>query len=212
MNQIEPMVFVVDDDASVRRSLERLLRSEGLHVLTFAEPQAFLHYHLPEAPCCLLLDVEMPGLNGLELQQALLQRKIPLPVIFLTGHGNVPHAVQAMKAGAKDFLTKPFDPMHLLDVVRHALASDAQAYRQRQEATALRQRAAALSAREREVMQLVVSGLLNKQVGSRLGVTEKTVKVHRGQVMRKMQAGSLAELVHMSAKLSVVDLIRPDQQ
>jgi FixJ family two-component response regulator len=197
------MVYLVDDDPAVRKSLERLLRADGLQVQTFATPQAFLRAELPEAPGCLILDVELPELNGLALQQTLIQRGFSMPVIFLTGHGDIPMTVQAMKAGAQDFLLKPFDAERLLAAVHTAVTADEQAYRQRQEAALLRQRATALSTREREVMSLVVSGLMNKQVGSRLGVTEKTIKVHRGQVMRKMQADSLADLVRMSEKIGM---------
>jgi FixJ family two-component response regulator len=198
-----PVVFVVDDDPSIRKALGRLLRSAGLRAEAFASAQEFLAYEPPNAPGCLVLDVQMPGLNGLELQRTLEEENVRLPIVFITGHGDIPMSVRAMKAGATDFLPKPFDDQNLLDAVRQAVAKDAQARRQRADFSVLQERVESLSPREREVLGLVVSGMLNKQIGHMLGVTEKTIKVHRGQVMRKMQAGSLAELVRMAQKLDI---------
>jgi RNA polymerase sigma factor (sigma-70 family) len=197
------VVFVVDDDPSVRRALGRLLRSAGLGAEAYASAQEFLAQERPDAPGCLVLDVQMPGLNGLELQRTLDEEHVCLPIVFITGHGDIPMSVHAMKAGAVDFLPKPFDDQNLLDAVRQAIAKDTQARRQRADFSVLQERIASLTPREREVLELVVTGMLNKQIGHRLGVTEKTVKVHRGQVMRKMQAGSLAELVRMAQKLDI---------
>lgn len=201
MTDAAPIVFVVDDDASVRNALSRLLGAAGLRAEAFASAQEFLRYDRPDAPCCLVLDVQMPGLNGLELQHALGEVSIGLPIIFITGYGDIPMSVRAMKAGAVDFLPKPFDDGDLLDAVRKAIAKDVQAGRERAEVSEIRRRAGSLTPREREVMALVVGGMLNKQIGRVLGVTEKTIKVHRGQVMRKMRAGSLAELVRLAEKV-----------
>ncbi len=200
MTDAASVVFVVDDDASVRKALSRLLRSAGLRVETFASAQEFLLYDRPDASGCLVLDVQMPGLDGLELQRALNEANVSLPVIFITGHGDIPTSVRAMKAGAVNFLPKPFDDQDLLGAVRQAIAADGQARRERAEACAIRRRAASLPPRELEVMALVVDGTPNKQIGQVLGVTEKTVKVHRSQVMRKMEAGSLAELIRLAEK------------
>jgi FixJ family two-component response regulator len=196
-------VFVVDDDASVRVALQRLLWSEGFRVESFATAEAFLAASLPDTPGCLLIDLQMPGLNGLDLQAAVAARDSSLPVVFLTGHGDVPTSVSAMKAGAVDFLTKPFDEAELLHAVRQALRQHA-ALRDRERGSALaRQQVARLTHREREVLELVVQGKLNKQVAHALGITEKTVKAHRARVMEKLQAGSLAELVQVSSRLGI---------
>jgi FixJ family two-component response regulator len=203
MTKVAPIVFVVDDDASIRRALARLLRADGLSVTTFASAQEFLHHGRPAAPACLVLDVRMPELDGLELQRSLNEANSALPIVFITGHGDIPMSVRAMKAGAVDFLPKPFDDQELLSAVRQAIAKDQQGRRERANTAALRERAESLTAREHEVMALVVSGLLNKQIGHRLGVSEKTIKVHRGQAMRKMRAGSLAELVRMAEKIGI---------
>jgi FixJ family two-component response regulator len=198
-----PSVVVVDDDPSVRRALGRLLAAAGFRPVAFASAEDFLRHPLPEGPACAVLDVSMPGLDGLQLQRALQERRAGLPVVFLTGHGDIPMTVRAMKAGAVDFLPKPCNSRDLLAAVGLALEHGARARREAAEAAALRERAEALSPREREVMALVVTGMLNKQVAHRLGVAEKTVKVHRAQVMHKMGAGSLAELVRMAARLGM---------
>jgi len=193
-------VFVVDDDISVRESLEGLLRSAGWRVETFVSAADFLAYPRTNVPCCLVLDVSLPDLNGLELQQRLNDRR-GVPIVFITGHGDIPMSVRAMKAGATEFLTKPFKPDALLDAVRGAIEGSAAALSRETELKTLRESYAALSRREREVMALVVSGKLNKQVGGALGISEITVKAHRGRVMRKMKAGSFADLVKMAATL-----------
>jgi FixJ family two-component response regulator len=198
-----PVVFVVDDDPSVRKALGRLLRSAGLRAEAFASAQEFLAHERPDAPGCLVLDVQMPGLNGLELQRTLEEENVHLPIVFITGHGDIPMSVHAMKAGAADFLPKPFDDQNLLDAVRQAVAKDTQARRQRADFSVLQERVESLTTREREVLELVVNGMLNKQIGHKQGVTEKTIKVHRGQVMRKMQAGSLADLVRIAQMLDI---------
>ena len=196
------IVFVVDDDVSVRESLELLIKAAGWQPETFASAQAFLARSRPTVPCCLVLDVTLPGLSGLELQQRLVERT-DMPIIFITGHGDVPMSVQAMKAGAVEFLTKPFTNDVLLDAIGGAIERSRTAVRQESEMRVLRSAYASLTPREREVMALVVSGLLNKQVGGELGISEITVKAHRGQVMRKMKADSLPELVTMAARLGL---------
>ena len=196
------IVFVVDDDVSVRESLELLIKSSGWQPETFASAQEFLSRPRVSRPCCLLLDVTLPGLTGLELQQQLADR-VDMPIIFITGYGDVPMSVKAMKAGAVEFLTKPFKDDMLLDAIRGAIERSRTALRQDSETRVLRDCYASLTPRERQVMALVVSGLLNKQVGGELGISEITVKAHRGQAMRKMEARSLADLVTMAAKLRV---------
>jgi len=202
MPDVASIVFVVDDDVSVRESLELLIRSAGWHPETFASAQAFLSRSRPIVPSCLVLDVTMPGLNGLELQQRLAERT-DMPIIFITGHGDIPMSVRAMKAGAVEFLTKPFGEGALVDAIRDALSRSERVLRQAAEVQQLRDRYASLTPREREVMALVVSGLLNKQVAGELDISEITVKAHRGQVMRKMKAASLAGLVTMAARLGL---------
>ncbi len=201
MTDAIPTVFVVDDDISVRESLELLIRCAGWQAETFASAQEFLARPRAVAPSCLVLDVSMPGLNGLDLQQRVAVERADMPIIFITGHGDVPMSVQAMKAGAVEFLTKPFGDDILLTAIRNAIDRSRTAMSREAEIRALRDSYALLSRREREVMALVVSGRLNKQVGGELGISEITVKAHRGKVMRKMKAGSLADLVKMAAQL-----------
>jgi len=197
-----PVVFVVDDDISVRESLELLIESAGWRVELFASARDFLAHPRANVPCCLVLDVSLPDLNGLELQQRIAADRVELPIVFITGHGDIPMSVRAMKAGATEFLTKPFKDDALLDAIRNAIWRSTAALSRELELKTLRESYAALSRREREVMALVVSGKLNKQVGGELGISEITVKAHRGKVMRKMKAGSVADLVKMAGKLS----------
>ncbi|MGD0211883.1 MAG: response regulator [Terriglobales bacterium] len=201
MLHVIPVVFVVDDDVSVRESLELLIRTEGWQPQTFASAQEFLDHPRVPVPSCLVLDFSLPGLTGLDVQKRVADERNDMPIIFITGYGNVPITVQAMKAGAVEFLTKPFSDDVLLSAIRGALERSRVALSQEAEMRALRDRFTSLSQREREVMALVVSGLLNKQVGGELGISEITVKAHRGKVMQKMKADSLPDLVKMAAKL-----------
>jgi FixJ family two-component response regulator len=198
---ITPIVFIVDDDVSVRESLELLIRHEGWQPQSFPSAQEFLDRPKALVPSCLLLDISLPGLNGLELQKSLSVERKDIPIIFITGYGDVPKSVQAMKAGAVDFLTKPFHDEELLSAVRQAIERSRRALSRGSEIQELLERYALLTPRERQVMALVVSGLLNKQVGGQLGISEITVKAHRGQVMQKMKADSLATLVKIAGKL-----------
>jgi FixJ family two-component response regulator len=203
MTAAEAVVFVVDDDVGTRESLKNLIRSVGLRAETFASAQDFLRSTRPDAPSCLVLDVRLPGLSGLDLQKRMAEVEVAIPIVFISGHGDIPMSVQAMKAGAVEFLTKPFREQELLDAIQQALERDRNAREQRAETAELRSRYRLLTPREREVMALVVTGLLNKQVAGELGTSEASVKVHRQHVMEKMRARSLAALVRMADRVGV---------
>jgi RNA polymerase sigma factor (sigma-70 family) len=211
MKAVDPIIFVVDDDASVRKALKRLLTTAGLTVETFASAQEFLDRPRYDGPRCLVLDVRLPGLGGLDLQSQLTATNLRLPIIFITGHGDVPMSVRAMKAGAVDFLTKPFNDQDLLDAIQLAIERDRQIKQQRADVAEIHERVGTLTPREREVFALVVTGMLNKQIAAELGTSEKTIKVHRARVMKKMQAGSLADLVRLAERVGVTSLLTSDE-
>jgi len=212
MNEAGPMVFIVDDDQSVRRGLVSLLNSVGLNAMAFASAQEFLQHKRPDAPACLVLDVRLPDLSGLDLQRRLGQSDETIPIVFITGHGDIPMTVRAIKAGAVEFLTKPFKDQDLLDTIHQALKADRAAHEQRAKAAELRRRYDSLTAREREVMQLVITGRLNKQIAGELGTSEVTVKIQRGRVMHKMRAESVVDLLRMAETIAIIGTWHsPDQ-
>jgi len=210
MPRSDTLIAIVDDDLSIREGLRSLIRSAGWKAETFASAQEFLGRTGAEAPSCLVLDLQMPGLSGLDLQKRMAEVGLEIPIVFLTGHGNIPASVQAMKAGAVEFLTKPFDDQELLQAIQEAAARDQRSRKQHAEMRELRNRYESLTAREQQVMQQVASGLLNKLIAAELNITEFTVKIHRGHVMRKMRAGSLADLVRMADALGVRSRKDPD--
>jgi len=201
VKETKPTIFIVDDDPSVRESTELMLKSVGFNVKTFVSAQDFLKANLQEDLGCLILDVRMPGISGLDLQEKLVSAKTPLPVIFITGHGTVPMSVRAMKAGAVDFLQKPFEEQDLLDAINRAITQQRERKSKKDEADKLQQRLKALTSREYEVFSLLVTGMANKEIAHKLGTSERTVKAHRAQIMEKMNAGSLADLVRFAEKL-----------
>ena len=205
MREAESIVFIIDDDPLYRRSTERLVRSVGFDVQSFETARDFLSSRRPNVPSCLILDVRLPGLSGLDLQRVLTEAGVHIPIIFVTGHGDIPMSVQAMKAGAVEFLTKPFRDQALLDAIRQAIGRDRAARRQHARNADLRRRYESLKPREREVFKCVVSGMLNKQIADELGATERTVKFHRGNIMRKMQVKSVAELVRIAEVLGIAN-------
>jgi FixJ family two-component response regulator len=196
-------VFIIDDDASMRAAMQRLLKSVGLRAESFATPQEFLQRGLPDGPNCLVLDVRLPGMSGLDVQRRLIETGVQIPIIFITGHGDIPMTVKAMKSGAVEFLTKPFRDQDLLDAIQQALVRENETWQQNREIRKLKERYETLTAREREVMGLLISGMLTKQIASRLGISEVTAQVHRSQVMRKMSVNSPAELGRIAEKLKL---------
>jgi len=203
MTEPHSIVYVIDDDASVRDALKSLIRSVGLEVELFSSTQEFLRRKQPDVPSCLILDVRLPGKSGLDFQHELTEANIAIPIIFITAHGDIPMSVQAMKAGAVEFLTKPFRDQDLLDAIHVALDRNHERYQREVEIAALRKRFASLTPREREVLPLVVAGLPNKQIAAEIGTSETTIKVHRSQLMRKMAADSVADLVRMAEKMGI---------
>ena len=203
MTSSDTVVFVVDDDSSVRSALKRLIKSVGYKVITFISAQEFLEYDHPDIPSCLVLDIRMPGLSGLELQEKMVTQELTIPTIFITGHGNIPTSVRAMKAGAVDFLEKPFDDQVFLDAIHQAIEKDKKERLKKTEKSLIKQKVASLTPREYEVFALVITGMLNKQIAFELGTSEKTIKVHRARVMQKMSAQSLADLVRLAEKAEV---------
>lgn len=201
----EPLIFVIDDDVSVRDALRNLLRSVGLQVQTFASAMEFLSADRPDAPGCLVLDIRLPGVSGLDLQRQLIEAKVRIPIIFLTGHGDIQISVRAMKAGAVEFLTKPFRDQELLDAVQQAVERNRAERQEQAELADLRRRYDSLTSREQQVLALVVCGLINKQIGAELHISEPTVKLHRGRMMHKMRAASLADLIRLSERLGIPD-------
>ena len=201
MMEAKPIIFVIDDDPSVRDSMELMLRSVGFDVKTFASAQDFLTANLPEGPGCIILDVRMPGMSGLDLQEKLVSAKTPLPVIFITGHGTVPMSVRAMKAGAVDFLQKPFEEQDLLDAIHRAVNQQRERKSVTDETDQIQQRLKALTPREHEVFSLLVTGMANKEIAYKLGTSERTIKAHRAKIMEKMNAGSFADLVRFAERL-----------
>jgi FixJ family two-component response regulator len=206
MAEAEPIVFVIDDDPSVRRAIRRLIGSVGLQVELFGSAREFLHSSRPNAPSCLVLDIRLPGISGLDFQRELAAANIHIPIIFITAHGDIPMTVRAMKAGAVEFLTKPFHDQDLLDAIHVAVERDRARRKEEAEIATLLQRWESLTPREREVFPLVVSGLLNKQIAGQIGTSETTVKVHRSQLMRKMGADSLAELVRLAERIGIPNI------
>ena len=210
MDTTDATVYIVDDDSMVRNGTARLVRSFGMNSVTFSSAQEFLDFDKPNTPSCVVLDVRMPGLTGMDLQEEMVRRDLQLPIVFVTGHGDIPMSVQAMKKGAQDFLTKPFDEDELIAAIERAIDRDMEQRLERTAKDAIQQRLDTLTPREREVLSLVVTGMLNKQIAGQLGTTEKTVKVHRARAMKKMKAGSLAEAVRMTEKIGLSVDNQPD--
>ena len=207
----QPTVLIIDDDSRMREAMQRLLKTVGLHSESFATPQDFLRHKLPDVPSCLVLDVRLPGMSGLDVQSKLNEAGVQIPIIFITGHGDIPMTVKAMKSGAVEFLTKPFRDQDLIDAIQQALKKSVETRQEQNETAQLQERYAKLTVREREVMRLMISGMISKQIASTLGTSEITVTVHRGQVMRKMQANSPAELGRIAEKLKLPTITSTDR-